>query len=520
MSRGPLNPLLRRLCRLASPPQPGGLLDAQLLERWLALRDEAAFEVLVWRHGPVVLGACRRLLSNPADVEDAFQATFLVLVRKAGSIGRRDSVAGWLYRVAYRVALRAKARSTKRAARELAAAEEPAAPPADDAAWRDLRPVLDEEVNGLPDKYRAAFVLCYLQGRSNAEAAREIGCPVGTVLSRLAWARQRLRGRLTRRGVTLAAGTLAVLPRVAEAAPPEFVEATVQAGLAYSAGPAVAAGTVSAEVAALTEGVVRSMFVTNLKLAALAAAVLGILGAGAGATYGVLAEPAAAIRPDPAAAVADEPTNLVAIPSRRDGVLEVIGPANVVGIKVNLEGVEKPANLGIPVQKPAAREGVGEAAVQLHLRGEVVQRRWKAGDPVKKGDVLARLDDRLARSEVEIKEAKLVAAKADFDAAEKTREEAKARYDTQLRLRRQKGTSDEEVRGALVTWERYIADVVGKRAAVRVAEVELEQAKAVVAQHVITSPVSGTVKRVLKHAGEAVKALEPVMIIELAKDDE
>jgi DNA-directed RNA polymerase specialized sigma24 family protein len=148
----------RNLRRMVGLAHDGELTDVQLLEQFVARRDAAAFEVLVWRHGPRVLAVCRHVLRHAHDAEDAFQATFLVLVKKAASIGRGQSVGAWLSRVAYRVALRAKVLAERRAARETVTVDiaAPAPPPSD---WRDLRPVLDEELNRLPDKYRAPFIL-------------------------------------------------------------------------------------------------------------------------------------------------------------------------------------------------------------------------------------------------------------------------------------------------------------------------------------------------------------------------
>src|SRR5262245_60525855 len=148
MAFGQLNSLVDHLRRLVSAPERSGLGDALLLERWVQLRDEAAFEVLLWRHGPLVLSACKRLLRDPQDIEDTFQATFLTLLRKAGAIRRSEAVAAWLYRVAYRIALRAGA--ARQAGPELLDADVPAPESETELLWRDLRPVLDEEVNGLP----------------------------------------------------------------------------------------------------------------------------------------------------------------------------------------------------------------------------------------------------------------------------------------------------------------------------------------------------------------------------------
>src|SRR5262249_45915443 len=158
MNRHDLSSALRHLQHACRPGGVRGLSDGQLLDRWLAQRDEAAFEVLVWRHGGMVLNLCRRLIRKDQDAEDAFQATFLVLVRKAATIGKRESVASWLYKVAYRIAIATRSR---RPTANLGATEpEQVAPsPEAEALWRDLRPVLDEEIHQLPDKYRRPFVL-------------------------------------------------------------------------------------------------------------------------------------------------------------------------------------------------------------------------------------------------------------------------------------------------------------------------------------------------------------------------
>ncbi len=270
-----LRTIIRRLRRAVTPASDGGLTDADLLRRWVTHRDEAAFEALLWRHAAAVLSVCRRVLGDAHEAEDAAQAAFLTLARKAGSIGRRQAVVAWLYTVAYRTALRARAcvsRSVSFPPHDLDAL--PARPVAD-PAWRDLRPVLDEEVSRLPEKYSATFVLCHVEGRTNEEAARELGCPVGTVLSRLARARQRLRDRLTRRGVTLGvlAAVLAVETATA-AAPSALVLASVRAAALAAAGKGLA-GVVSTEVVALSGEVVRAMLLTKVKIAAVV--VLGVV---------------------------------------------------------------------------------------------------------------------------------------------------------------------------------------------------------------------------------------------------
>jgi RNA polymerase sigma factor (sigma-70 family) len=283
MRAGPLSAVVRFL-RAATAPSAADLTDRQLLDRFVAGRDEVAFTALVQRHGPMVLAVCGRVLPNPHDVEDAFQSTFLVLARKARAISRPERLGNWLYGVAYRTALRARAEAARRRARERQVSEMAAAAEPGDAAWTDVRAVLDEEVSRLPGKYRTPFVLCYLEGRTNAEAAQLLGCPKGTVLSRLAWARQRLRNRLTVRGLALSSAALVALlsDQAAPAAvPPALIDATSRAALLFTAGHGAAASAASPPVLALTEGVLRAMSMTKLKAAAgvllaLAVAAVGV----------------------------------------------------------------------------------------------------------------------------------------------------------------------------------------------------------------------------------------------------
>ncbi len=289
MSGPAWNNILEQVRGLVRPPD-GGLTDAQLLTRWLAHRDEAAFELLLWRHGPTVRGVCRRLLQRPQDIEDAFQATFLVFLRKAGTIGKRDAVASWLYKVAYRIALDARRLAARQELLDGKDVLVPAPQTADALAWRDVRPVLDDEVNRLPHRYRRVFVLCYLQGKSNEEAARELGLPTGTVQSQLSRARAKLRVRLTRRGVTLTAGALAagLAEEAFGALPASLVSSTLKAALLGAAEKAVTAGVVTAEAAALAKGALHTMWMTKVQLTAALLLTVALLGGGA-FTYRTLA---------------------------------------------------------------------------------------------------------------------------------------------------------------------------------------------------------------------------------------
>lgn len=276
MARDQLNFLMRQLHEAARPDAEGGLPDAQLVELFRTRRDPLAFEVLVWRHGPMVLKVCRRVLRHDQDAEDAFQATFLTLVRKAGSISKRESIASWLYQVAYRIALRLRATVQRQRAREARGQDLETVARPNDSPSDDLGPVLDEEVSRLPRRYRVPFVLRYLAGLSNEETARQVGAPEGTVCSRLARARSQLRSRLIRRGVAPAALALILNGGEASAAVPAALARGTLGGVTQSA----ASGAISARVVALTEGMVKAMFLRKVKttLAVLALVALGLGG--------------------------------------------------------------------------------------------------------------------------------------------------------------------------------------------------------------------------------------------------
>jgi RNA polymerase sigma factor (sigma-70 family) len=284
MADAPTNPALQ-FVRGVAAHDPGDEADERLLARFVDRADEGAFHVLLRRHGPLVLSVCTRVLGTEPDAADAFQATFLVLVRKAGSLRAPGSLAPWLYGVAYRTALKAKAELVRRRVREERLADRVAPPAPDDLMWRDVRLVLDEEVNRLPHRYRAPLVLCYFEGRTNEQAARLLGCPPGTVFSRLAEARRRLRRRLGRRGLALSAGVLAAVlsgSTAPAAVPAPAVVVTSQAARAFAAGPVAAAGTTPARAAALAEGVLRAMVLTKLKVLVAALVAIGVVGLAVG----------------------------------------------------------------------------------------------------------------------------------------------------------------------------------------------------------------------------------------------
>jgi RNA polymerase sigma factor (sigma-70 family) len=263
----------------------GEQTDAELLRAFTAHRDPTAFEALVKRHGPLVLAVCRRVLHQLQDAEDAFQATFIVLARKAASVSQHASLAGWLHGVSHRIALNARRAAARRRRHEGQAKTMHPATPAWEAAWREVQLLLDEEVQRLPEKYREPFVLCCLESQSCAEAARSLGVKEGTVWSRLTEARRRLQRRLARRGVALTAvlATAALVSGPAAATVPDpLAVATVQAAVSAAAGRTLAAGVVSEPVAALVRGATRAFLRTKTRLAVALFVALGALAGVAG----------------------------------------------------------------------------------------------------------------------------------------------------------------------------------------------------------------------------------------------
>ena len=278
--------VILQLCRSMLQKDGSGLTDGELLTRFVEQRDPVAFEVLVHRHGSMVLGVCQRVLNHSQDAEDTFQAAFLVLARKAASVQPRDMVGNWLYGVAYQTSLKARAVAARRHLRERQVSEmpEPAAVQQDE--WNDLRPLLDRELSRLPDKYRVPIVLCDLEGKGHKEAADQLGWPQGTLSGRLSRARDLLAKRLRRHGLGFAAVPLAILlsERASSAAVPfAAIDSTTKAAIPIAAGQATA-GLVSTQVAALMEGVMRTMLIAKLKIATAAALFVAMLaGYGTGA---------------------------------------------------------------------------------------------------------------------------------------------------------------------------------------------------------------------------------------------
>ena len=521
-----------------------GLSDGQLLERYLLLRGddaaEAAFRALVERHGPMVMRACRGVLHDLHAAEDAFQATFLILARKARSIRRRESVASWLFGVARRIAVRAEARRKRRATHER---EGGAMAEAGANAWRsDHAPEaiseVQEEIDRLPERYRAPIVLCYLEGLTQEEAAIRLRLPASTVRVRLMRARSRLRDRLTRRGLAPAmlAGTSA--GRAEAAIPAPLLDETIKAAVRIAVGRAAG---VSAPVAALVEGVIQAMLLAKLKTAApwLAALMLASL-----AMISSLAGPAPP-RQDPPAAkgppAADKPApkgegpEVTVATARRSrwerttnqaGTLVAFDSADLYA---RTTGYLKSLNVNI-----GSRVKRGDVLAEIH-EPELVPAIEKARAEVVRAETRIRKVQaavQVARAAMDVEQAKVQAATAALEEAETRVPARKRELDRNRNLAQRSMVSQDQVADAA---DRYASTLAGSKMArsqllvARAAEAEvrakiiaaeadvdeaksdlqiakagLEQAQVMQAYTSIVSPYDGFVTRRNYHVGALV----------------
>jgi len=504
---GPLLRFIRALHVAGAGPE-----DAALLERFARQRDDAAFELLMWRHAAMVLRVCQDVLHDAFEAEDAFQAAFLVLARKAGSISKRESVSGWLYRVALRIALKARRKKALRNAREQGGMDHLAEQVSSAATEAELpfewRPVLHEEIARLPAKYQTPMVLCYLEGRTHEQAALELGWAKGTVAGRLARARDLLRRRLTRRGLAPSAGLglTFLAPSVSAAVPAALAQNTCKAALAFAAGKTAG---LSPQVALWAEGAVKTMLIAKMKSVVFVFVTLALVGTGTGAVISGVGEtsfPDVEKRPvlrgrngskAPAAgAVAGNQK-----PMRVEVATQVDGIVQIVGTEV--------------------KTGEPDRLVRLKVGTETRSyETLREGDTVKTGQLLVKLDDRWARNELEIKKARVLIAKAEADIAERILAEAKARHDVAEKVFKRKPPliSAEEYREKKLARDRFQTELAAKGAQILVAEAELRSAQMILDMHEVRSPVNGFVRSIFFRPGQAVKALDPLVEVVAGRD--
>jgi RNA polymerase sigma factor (sigma-70 family) len=284
MYTGQVDRVLQHIYRMIGKPPANGQTDRHLLERFALGHDEAAFGTLVERHAPLVYGVCWRVLRHTQDTEDAFQASFVVLARKAGSISWKDSISSWLYQVAYRIAVEAKTKIARRRIHERQAAEMRTPEITNQVSRQELAQVIDEELHRLPDKYRAPLLLCCLEGETSDQAAKHLGWSLRTLERRLEQGRKVLRGRLTRKGLTLSAALLAaqlVQTSAAASVPAGLASSTTQAVIGLVSIVHASGAGISANILALAETAGPVAKWTTLKIAAVIVG-LGIVVTGAG----------------------------------------------------------------------------------------------------------------------------------------------------------------------------------------------------------------------------------------------
>jgi RNA polymerase sigma factor (sigma-70 family) len=338
MATNQLRRVLQTLRNATLPADEERLTDGQLLECYIRSREEAAFAALVRRHGPMVWGVCRRILRSHQDAEDAFQATFLVLVRKATSIVSKDKLANWLYGVAHQTALKARATTARRQEREKQVTAMPEPALKQHPRGDDLQPLLDQELSRLPDKYRTVLVLCDLQGKTRKEAALHLHLPEGTVATRLATARSMLAKRLARYGQAVSVGVLATVltqERASASVPTRVASSTIKAAGLFAAGKAAVPGVLSAKAVALAEGVLKTMLLTKLKIATAVLVTLLILGGGAAAVH----QQASASKPGDPVVTAKPETVTRPLPEKKPGETNttiVTGVVKAVSAETNM----------------------------------------------------------------------------------------------------------------------------------------------------------------------------------------
>jgi RND family efflux transporter MFP subunit len=487
MPKRSLNELIQIVHRLAGQPEVA-LTDGELLARFVDRRDEAAFEALVWRHGQLTWNVCWRVLRNQQDAEDAFQATFLVLARKASSIRERRALGGWLYQIAQRIALGIR--------KKVKCAGLPLVDVADDsgaaAEQMELKRLLEEEIDRLPRKYRLPLVLRYLEGRSTDETAAIVGCPRGTVLSRLAWSRRRLQARLATRGVGLSVALAALGATQSQAAPMKVILSAASTGLLFTANSALRTG----RPVSLAKGVLRAMLMT--KIAAGSIGGLMLLTASVGLGLAVLPR------------MGDASTHSTLTNQYAHADPSQVGPIGEAGAipdepEPPRQEAQKPDDVKIPkamfihpVPKTIAEayefRGITEASRTVEVgpasAGTLTRVVVKPGGLVKQGELLFELDSaqrqtELVKAQAEVMRAEAQVAQVELITAQTTK------------LAKSNVTSENEVNLAKAKLAEAHAGLQVAKATLQARHLQLQAVR-------ITAPMDGRIGRVRVDVGSPV----------------
>jgi RNA polymerase sigma factor (sigma-70 family) len=433
--------------------------DRRLVDDALSGNSEAALAAIVQRHGAMVYRVCWRLLQHDQDAEDAFQATFLVLAQKLRRLRKRESLASWLHGVAVRVSQKARAAAATRRRHERQALAPMA--PHGRPAWEDLHSALDAAVAELPEKWRQPLVLCYLEGKTQDEAARQLGWSKNTLRNRLAKARVALGRRLRRHGLGCSASIVLLSDCLASAPRTELVAATVDAATGMAVGKTLSA-VASANTALLVQGVLYAMLLRKVAIAAMLVVSL-VIGLGA---------------------------------CTLAGTLEPLGAA--------------PAAQG-PADRPDERKTV--IVLASEAPGKIVDLPLMPGDKVKPGDILVRLDDRQAKLDLTDRQARVQAAAAELQAAQAVAKEAGVRADRARDLFGKGAMSVQDWVAARLMRERFDSEVTAKQAALRSAEIDVKQAELALDKQILRSPVEGTIRAFFKNKFETIEARQDLVQI-------
>jgi RNA polymerase sigma factor (sigma-70 family) len=444
MAEQPLNGVLQHLRKMAAVQTCRELSDRDLLERFIGARDEAAYTVLIDRHGPMVFGVCRRALPNFHDAEDACQATFLVLARKAASVRKKTSLSSWLHGVACRVAANLKRNHARRKAHERGVAAPPASDPAAEISWREVQTILDEELQRLPDRYRAPLILCYLECLTRDEAAQQLGLSPTTLHGRLERARELLHERVVKRGLTLAAAMSAAAlgESVAQAAlPATFVVSSTKAAMLLAVGQPLMEGVVATKVIALMQEVTKAMFLAKLKLGAAALLCAGLFVAliGGSLTSLLFAQDA---RPAQLGEIVPGTEKDRVTVRQTESDLDFIRriskelrdtaptPAEIHFFVSSKDAGRRQKLIELFTQERQAKKNPSKR-VELRARvtGYLIKVHFKAGDTVKKDQLLFEIDPRPYQAVLDAAEAKLQLADANGKFSDEKLKRAKRLYD-------------------------------------------------------------------------------------------